>query len=75
MAKQTINLFDNEVLKRINLYISSNNLSVEKIAKEAGMTYIQLWSLLKRNKSIKLSDYVALCNAFREPFDLFLPKE
>lgn len=74
MANVQAGLFDYEVLKRINLYISANNLSIEKIAKESGMTYIQLWSLLKRNKSIKLSDYISLCNAFNEPIDMFIPK-
>ena len=67
--------FDNKVLKRINEYIQKNGLSLRKIAAAAGMDYVQLWSLLKRKRSIKLSDYVALCQAFREPLDIFLPKE
>lgn len=75
MANTSINLFDAEVLKRIRLYISMNDLDMKKTASEAGMTYIQLWSTLNRNKSIKLCDYVSLCRAFHEPLDTFLPKD
>ena len=66
------NDFDNKVLNGINDYILTNGLSLRKIAEEAGMGYVQLWSLLKRNRSIKLNDYVALCRAFQEPFEKFL---
>lgn len=66
------NDFDNEVLKRINQYIYDNGLSLSKIAKESGMDYVALWSLLNRNRSIKLKDYVSLCKAFKEPFDKFI---
>ena len=69
---QTINAFDIKVIKRINDYIAGNGLSVSKIAKEVGMDYKTLWSLLNRNGSIKLSDYVDLCRAFKEPFEKFL---
>lgn len=69
---QKINEFDRKVIKRINAYIVSNGLSVSKIAKETGMEYKTLWSLLNRNGSIKLNDYVDLCRAFKEPFEKFL---
>lgn len=67
-------VFDRKVLANINRYIEANNLSVQKIAQEAGIEYHRLWSILFRSGSIKLSDYVALCKAFREPLEFFLPK-
>lgn len=62
------------VIENIKDYIRVNNLSMRKIAAESEMTYYRLWSILTRNKGIKLNDYVALCRAFREPLDLFIPK-
>lgn len=69
---QTVNEFDIQVIRRINDYIIENGLSVSKIAKEVKMDYKKLWSLLNRNGSIKLNDYVNLCTAFKEPFEKFL---
>ena len=62
------------IIDKINEYIEVNGLSVKKIAKEAGLDYNHLWKVLNRNKTIKLEDYVALCRAFREPMDKFIPK-
>lgn len=69
---QTVNEFDIKVIKRINDYILENELSVSKIAKEMKIEYKALWSLLHRNGSIKLNDYVNICKAFHEPFEKFL---
>lgn len=66
------NDFDNKVIQRINDYISYNGLSLSKIAKVMKMDYVSLWSLLNRTKSIKLKDYIGLCQAFNEPFEKFL---
>ena len=62
------------IIDKINEYIEVNGLSVKKIAKEAGLDYNHLWKVLNRNKTIKLEDYVALCRAFREPMEKFIPK-
>ena len=64
--------FDERVIDRINDYIKENNLSMKKIAAEAGMTYSQLYQLLHKNQVIKLMEYVNLCKAFKEPFDKFI---
>lgn len=66
---------DREVIKNINNYIKEYNLSVSKIAKEAGISYHQLWCLLTKRGSIRIGDYVAICRAVREPFDFFIPKK
>lgn len=67
--------FDKEVITNIKEYIKTNNLSVKKIAVASGITYHKLWSILTQSNSIKLSDYIAICSAFNEPFDTFLPKK
>ena len=67
--------FDKKVIANINEYITANNLSIKKIADETGISYHRLWSTLSQSSSIKLSDYVAICRAFREPFDIFLPRK
>lgn len=67
--------FDKKVIANINEYINANNLSIKKIADEVGIGYHRLWSILVQSNSIKLSDYIAICKAFCEPFDFFLPKK
>lgn len=67
--------FDREVIKNINNYIKEYNLSVSKIAKEAGISYHRLWCILTKSYSIKLSDYVAICRACCEPFETFFPEK
>lgn len=66
--------FDTDVIKNIRDYIFKNDLSLSKIAKESGMDYYHLWSFLNRNQNIKLNDYIALCRAFREPLEKFIPE-
>lgn len=61
-----------QIQTRINDYIKTNNLSLPKIAKESGIDYYKLWSILNRNRDIKLTDYVALCRAFKEPLETFI---
>ena len=68
------NTFDNKVIANINAYINKHNLSIRKIAEETGIGYHRLWSILMQSNSIKLGDYIAICKACREPFDMFLPK-
>lgn len=67
--------FDKKVIANINEYIAANNLSIKKIADEAGIGYHRLWSILVQSNSIKLSDYVTICKAFCEPLDYFMPKK
>lgn len=64
--------FDEAVIDRINAYIEDNRLSHKKVAAAAGMTYSQLYQLRHKNQTIKLREYVALCNAFNEPFERFI---
>ena len=66
--------FDRYVIQNIKDYIADNNLSVSKIAVEAGISYHRLWCILTKSYSIKLSDYIAICKACMEPLDKFLPK-
>ena len=65
---------DKEVIKKINNYILENDISITKLAKVSGISYHKLWSILNQSKTINLSDYVAICEAFQEPFELFLSK-
>lgn len=67
--------FDTEVIRNIKTYIKVNNLSMRKTAEAAGMKYERLWSILTRNQGLKLKDYAALCEAFQEPLDAFIPDE
>lgn len=68
-----ININD-AIIENIRRYIEVNDLSEKKIAKEAGIDYNHLWKILNKNKSIRLDDYVAICRAFREPLEKFIPK-
>ena len=69
-----IDNFDREVIKNINNYVLVNNLSIRKIADMSGISYHRLWSILEKSNSIKLSDYIAICNVCCEPLDYFLPQ-
>lgn len=62
------------IIQNIKNYIEANDLSEKKIAKEAGLDYNHLWKILNKNKTIRLDDYVALCRAFRESLEKFIPK-
>ncbi len=62
------------VNENIKNYIEANGLSISKIAKETGIKYNSLWGILHRRQSIRLDDYVALCRAFKEPLEKFIPK-
>jgi transcriptional regulator with XRE-family HTH domain len=64
--------FDEKVIERINEYISMNDLSHKKIAEEAGMTYQQFYQLRHKNQTIKLREYIKLCDAFNEPYEYFV---
>lgn len=66
--------FDKDVIKKINHYITVNDISIKKLAVASNISYHRLWSILNQSSTIKLSDYVAVCKAFKEPFDMFLPK-
>ena len=68
-------MIDKEVIENIKRYIESNDISINKLSKEAGIPYHRIWLILNKNYAVKLGDYVAICKAFREPLDFFLPKE
>ena len=63
-----------QIQTKINEYIKANNLSIPKIAEEAGMDYFKLWAILNRKHQIRLTDYIAICRAFREPLETFIPE-
>ena len=63
---------DKKVIQKIKEYIEVNDISLNKLADASGITYHRLWSILNQSDTIKLKDYIAICQAFQEPFDLFL---
>ena len=63
------------VINNIKNYIYANDISLSKLAKESGVSYHQIWAILNQSYTIKLGDYVAICRAFKEPIDFFIPKE
>ena len=63
---------DKAVIEKINRYIIVNDISLNKLASASGISYHRLWTILNQNDTIKLKDYIAICEAFKEPFDLFL---
>jgi transcriptional regulator with XRE-family HTH domain len=65
---------DLKIIKRIKEYIEDNYISLNKLAKASGISYHRLWCILNQSYTIKLSDYIAICSALKEPFDLFITK-
>lgn len=63
---------DDIVRERIRNYIRTNNLSMTKIAREMGLTYQQFYHLLSDKRMLKLSEYIKLCKALQEPFEVFI---
>lgn len=65
---------DRIIIENINQYISANDISPSKLAKESGMSYHKLWLILNKNYSIRVGDYYSICRAVKEPLDFFMPK-
>jgi transcriptional regulator with XRE-family HTH domain len=65
---------DQKIIKNIYRYIYKNDISISRLANEAGMSYHRLWAILNQSYTIKVGDYVALCRALKEPLDFFIPK-
>jgi len=61
------------IIKRIRDYIEDNDISIPKLSKATNIPYMRLWRILYRQYSIRLCDYIALCKAFNEPLDFFIP--
>lgn len=72
MAYTKQHSFDRAVINRMRSYIEGNNLSLSKIAKASGIPYQRLYHLLYNSQLIKLREYVALCQTFKEPLDFFV---
>lgn len=66
---------DREVIKNINQYIITNDISIKKLADVSKIPYHRLWVILNKNYTVSVGDYVAICRAFEEPIDFFIPKE
>lgn len=65
---------DKVIIKKIKDYIYDNDISVNKLAVAAGLSYHRLWFILNQSDTIKVSDYIAICSALKEPLDLFITK-
>ncbi len=63
---------DRIVIRKIKRYIEVNDISLNKLADASGISYHRLWTILNQSDTIKLKDYIAICEAFKEPFDLFI---
>lgn len=63
---------DRIVIRKIKRYIEVNDISLNKLADASGISYHRLWTILNQSDTIKLKDYIAICEAFQEPFDLFI---
>lgn len=66
---------DKAIIENIKDYIEDNDISINKLSKVSRIPYHRLWLILNKNYTIKLGDYIAICKAFREPFDFFIPKK
>ena len=64
---------DQIIIKRIEQYIITNDISLSKLAKESKIPYHRLWAIFNQSNTIKLGDYIAICRAFKEPLDFFIP--
>lgn len=64
--------FDREVSERISNYCRDNDISLRKLAKEAGLTNNQIYFITTHRSTISLDHYVRICKALKEPVDYFL---
>lgn len=67
--------FDQAVAKRITDYCKKNNISMVKLAREAGITNNQIYFLTTSRARITLEMYVNICKALKEPITYFLKEE
>lgn len=66
---------DGKVILKIREYIISNDISLKLLASASGISYHRLWAIINQNLTINLGDYLAICKAFKEPFDYFLDEK
>ena len=64
--------FDKNVARRIKEYLKKNDYVQRKVAAECGMTMNQFYQMINNHQLIKLREYVAICNAVKEPLEFFL---
>lgn len=67
-------IFDETVVDKIYKYIKRNDYTIKAVAEKSGLTYNQLYQVLKKNQLIKLSDYVKICEALNVPLEEFIDK-
>lgn len=72
MATVKEHTFDKAVADRITAYCKANDISMVKLAKEAGITNNQIYFLTTSRQRITLEMYVKICKALREPITYFL---
>lgn len=75
MATVKEHAFDKRVADRIAAYCRDNDISLAKLAKEAGLTNNQIYFLTTSRSRLTLEVYVNICKALREPITYFLKEE
>ena len=67
--------FDGVVIRRIKDYCKVNDISLGKLADEAGLSQNQIYYISTGRQRLTLDMYVRICKALREPFSYFLKGE
>lgn len=75
MATIKEHTFDQRVALRITDYCKEHDISMVKLAKEAGLTNNQIYFLTTNRQRITLEMYVRICKALREPINYFLKED
>ena len=64
---------DQLIINNIKQYVFDNNISIMKLSEASKIPYHRLWLILNRNAKVSVGDYVAICLAFNEPLEFFIP--
>lgn len=64
-----------DIINNIKNYVAKNEISLSKLANVMNTSYHNVWFLLNQKKALNVGDYIAICRAFDEPLDFFIPKE
>lgn len=72
MATVKKHQFDDQVITKIKDYCRINDISLSKLAKEAGLGNNQIYYLSCGKQIMTMEMYVKICKALKEPLDYFL---
>lgn len=75
MATKKDHPFDKRVSERIAKYCRDNDISLRKLAREAGLTNNQIYFITTNRSTISLEHYIRICKALKEPIDYFIRDE